>query len=73
MEAEGAGATWQGRPGEQPWKRPAEAGGEGAGRPGRAEGDLWGRVLLGVGRAPLACPTFGFGPPKRAAIIPRTR
>ena len=29
MEAEGAGATGQGRPGEQPWKRPAEAGGEG--------------------------------------------
>ena len=42
MEAEGAGATWQGRPGEQPWKRPAEAGGEGAGRAGRAEGDLCG-------------------------------
>ena len=42
MEAEGAGATWQGRPGEQPWKRPAEAGGEGAGRPGSAEGDLFG-------------------------------
>ena len=48
MEAEGAGATWQGRPGEQPWKRPTEVGGEGAGRAGRAEGDLWGCVLLGV-------------------------
>ena len=73
MEAEGAGATWQGRPGEQPWKRPAEAGGEGAGRAGRAEGDLWGHVLLGVCQAPLACPTSGFGPLKRDAIIPRTR
>ena len=42
VEAEGTGATCQSRPGEQPWKRPAEAGGEGAGRAGRAEGDLCG-------------------------------
>ena len=58
---------------EQPWKRPAEAGGEVAGRAGSAEGDLWGHVLPGVCQAPLASPTSGFGPLKRDAIIPRTR
>ena len=42
MEAEWAGQLGRAARGEQPWKRPAEAGGEGAGRPGSAEGDLCG-------------------------------
>ena len=38
----GQGQLGRAARGEQPWKRPAEAGGEGAGRAGRAEGDLCG-------------------------------
>ena len=44
MEAEGAGQLGRAARGEQPWKRPSLAGGEGAGRPGSAEGDLCGLV-----------------------------
>ena len=38
----GQGQLGRAARGEQPWKRPAEAGGEVAGRAGSAEGDLCG-------------------------------